>query len=113
MPLCTHCGKPTGRGNGWTQTRVTSFRNHYGIGVHRAGEWAERGELSLEAAAQIMEVNAMTALRMIKRGIIPGRQLCKGAPWVLQAEDVAVYCARNPPRRPPTADPAQQVLDFQ
>ena len=80
--LLNRAGKPTGRGNGWTQTRVTSFRNHYDIRVHRAGEWAERGELTLEAAAQIMEVNAMAALRMIKRGIIPGRQLCEGAPWV-------------------------------
>jgi DNA invertase Pin-like site-specific DNA recombinase len=110
--LLNRAGKPTGRGNGWTQTRVASFRNHYGIGVHRAGEWAERGELTLEAAAQIMEVNAMAALRMIKRGIIPGRQLCKGAPWVFKAEDVVAYYALNPPRRPPTADPAQRTLDF-
>jgi DNA invertase Pin-like site-specific DNA recombinase len=110
--LLNRAGKPTGRGNGWTQTRVTSFRNHYGIGVHRAGEWAERGELTLEAAAQIMEVNAMTALRMVKRAIIPGRQLCKGAPWVIKAEDVAAHCAQTRRQRPPTADPAQQTLDF-
>jgi DNA invertase Pin-like site-specific DNA recombinase len=110
--LLNRAGKPTGRGNGWTQTRVASFRNHYGIGVHRAGEWAERGELTLEAAAQIMEVNAMAVLRMIKRGIIPGRQLCKGAPWVLKAEDVAAHYALAPPRRPPTADAAQRSLDF-
>jgi hypothetical protein len=108
--LLNRAGKPTGRGNGWTQTRVASFRNHYGIGVHRAGDWAERGELTLEAAAQIMEVNAMGAPRMIKRGTIPGCQLCKGAPWVIKAEDVAAHCGRNPRQRPPTADSAQQTL---
>ena len=66
--LLNRAGKPTGRGNGWTQARVSSFRNHYGIAVHREGEWGERGEITLEAAAQIIEVNVMTALRMIKRG---------------------------------------------
>ena len=29
--LLNRAGKPTGRGNGWTQARVCSFRSHYGI----------------------------------------------------------------------------------
>ena len=40
----------------------------------------------------------MTALRMIRRGIIKGRQLCQGAPWVIKAEDVAAYRAQNASR---------------
>ena len=35
----------------------------------------------------------MTALRMIQRGDIKGRQVCKGAPWVIKAEDVAAFGA--------------------
>ncbi len=111
--LLNRAGKPTGRGNGWTKTRVCSFRNHYGIAVYRDGEWAERGEITLEAAAQIMDLGVMTALRMIKRGVIKGRQLCKGAPWVIKAADIAAYQAQNASQRPPTADPAQQTLQFQ
>ena len=111
--LLNRAGKPTGRGNGWTKTRVCSFRNHHGIAVYRDGEWAERGEITLEAAAQIMDVSVMTALRMIKRGVIKGRQLCKGAPWVIKAEDIAAYQAQNASQRPPTADPAQQIFQFQ
>lgn len=111
--LLNRAGKPTGRGNGWTKTRVCSFRNHHGIAVYRDGEWAERGETTLEAAAQIMDVSVMTALRMIKRGVIKGRQLCKGAPWVIKTEDVAAYQAQNASQRPPTADPAQQTFQFQ
>jgi hypothetical protein len=111
--LLNRAGKPTGRGNGWTQARVCSFRSHYGIAVYRDGEWAERGEITLEAAAQIMDVSVMTALRMIKRGVIKGRQLCKGAPWAFKAEDVAAYRAQNASQRPPTADPAQQTFQFQ
>ena len=87
--LLNRAGKPTGRGNGWTQARVCSFRSHHSIAVHRENEWAERGEITLEAAAQIMDVSAMTALRMVRHGIIKGRQVCRGAPWVIKAEDVA------------------------
>ncbi len=111
--LLNRAGKPTGRGNGWTKTRVCSFRNHHGIAVYRDGEWAQRGETTLEAAAQIMDVSVMTALRMIKRGAIKGRQLCKGAPWVIKAADIAAYQAQNASQRPPTVDPAQQTFQFQ
>jgi len=109
--LLNRAGKPTGRGNGWTEPRVRSFRCHHGIAVYRDGEWAERGELTLEAAAQIIGVTAMSALRMIQRGDIKGRQLCKGAPWVITTEAVAPFSAR--PLGSPTANPVQQAFEFQ
>jgi len=111
--LLNRAGKPTGRGNGWTKARVCSFRSHHGIAIYREGEWADRGEISLEAAAQIIDVSVMTALRLIQRGLIKGRQLCRGAPWVIKAEDAAAYGARNAPQRPLSADPAQQTFEFQ
>jgi hypothetical protein len=48
--LLNRVGKPTGRGNGWIEARVRSFRSHHGIAVYREGEWAKRGEMTLEAA---------------------------------------------------------------
>jgi DNA invertase Pin-like site-specific DNA recombinase len=111
--LLNRAGKPTGRGNGWTQARVCSFRSHHGIAVHRESEWAERGEITLEAVAQIIDVSVMTALRMVRLGIIKGRQVCRGAPWVIKAEDVAAYRAQDASRHPLTANPAQQTFDFQ
>jgi DNA invertase Pin-like site-specific DNA recombinase len=111
--LLNRAGKPTGRGNGWTKTRVCSFRNHHGIAVHREGEWAERGEMTLEAAAQIMDVSVMTALRMIRHGIFKGRQLCRGAPWVIKAEDMAAYREQRALQHSLTPNPAQQSLQFQ
>ena len=111
--LLNRAGKPTGRGNGWTKARVCSFRSHHGIAIYREGEWADRGEISLEAAAQIIDVSVMTALRLVRRGLIKGRQLCRGAPWVIKAEDAAAYRARNAPQRPLSADPAQQTFEFQ
>jgi predicted site-specific integrase-resolvase len=57
---------------------VRGFRKHHDIAVYRNGEWAERGEITLDAAAQIIGVAKMTALRMIRRGDLKGRQACKG-----------------------------------
>jgi DNA invertase Pin-like site-specific DNA recombinase len=111
--LLNRSGKSTGYGNGWTEQRVRSFRNHHDIAVYRDGEWADRGEISLDAAAQTIGVAKMTALRMIRRGDLKGRQACKGAPWVIKAEDVAAFGPRSPSTGPVTLNPAQQILEFQ
>ena len=106
--LLNRRGKPAGRGNGWTQERVRDFRRHYDIAVYRDGERTERGEVTLDAAAEIIGVCKMTALRMIRRGEINGRQICTGAPWVIKAEDVAAFAANKRSSAPVTPDPTQQ-----
>ena len=115
--LLNRAGKPTGRNNGWTQNRVCTFRNHRGIEVYRDGERLQRGELTLEEAADRLNVSTMTVLRMIRRGAIPARQLCKGAPWVIKVANINSEAARheadNQRRAPLTADPSQQALVFQ
>jgi hypothetical protein len=60
-----------------------------------------------------MDVSVMTALRMIQRGVIKGKQLCKGAAWVIKVEDATAYRAQNAPQRPLSVDPAQQIFEFQ
>jgi len=111
--LLNRCGKPTGYGNGWTQARVRGFRNHHDIAVYRDGERAERGEVTLDAAAELIGVCKMTALRMVRRGDIKGRQVCTAAPWVIKAEDVAAFAARKRSSAPVTPNPAQQAFEFQ
>lgn len=115
--VLNRAGRPTGRNNGWTQNRVCTFRNHRGIEVYRDGERLQRGELTLDEAAAQLRVSAMTVLRMIRRGIIPGRQLCKGAPWVIKVADInpaAVRAEAGTRRRKPlTAGPGQQTLALQ
>jgi hypothetical protein len=73
-------GKRTGRQNGWTQSRVCTFRNQHGIAAYRNGERAERGEVTLQQAAARLKVSPMSVLRLIRAGTIPAQQLCKGAP---------------------------------
>ena len=111
--LLNRTGVETGHANAWTQERVRGFRKHYDIAVFRDGEWAERGEITLEAAANLIGVCNMTALRMLRRGEIKGRQACAGAPWVIWAEDLAGF-AKGKRRKPPlTQNATQQVFDFQ
>ena len=81
-------GKRTGRLNGWTQSRVRAFRNTHGIAVYREGEWVERGEVTLAEVAKLLNLSAMTVLRQINAGIIPAKQYCKGAPWVIRRQDI-------------------------
>ncbi len=114
--LLNRSGKVTGRNNSWTQSRVCTFRNQHDIAVYRDGERAERGELTLEEAAASLGVSPMTALRMIRSGILDGHHLCKGAPWVIPAQ--SVEHAKLPPlrfvgQRPLTENPDQKVLAFQ
>ena len=111
--LLNRTGVETGHANAWTQERVRGFRNHHEIAVFRDGEWAERGEITLEAAAKLIGVCNMTALRMLRRREIKGRQACSGAPWVIRAEDLAGF-AKGKRRKPPlTQNATQQVFDFQ
>src|SRR5690349_15397213 len=46
--ILNRCGKRTGKGNTWTESRVRSHRSANGIAVYRNGQMAERGELTLD-----------------------------------------------------------------
>ena len=111
--LLNRTGVETGYGNAWTLERVRGFRHHHEITGYREGEWAERGEITLEAAAKIVGVCTMTALRMLRRGDIQGRQVCPGAPWVIKAADLASFAERKRVAAPLTPNPAQPTFDFQ
>ncbi len=111
--LLNRCGVQTGHGNGWSEPRVRSFRNHHNIEVYRDGELAARGEVTLGEAAAMIGVAKMTVFRMIKQGQLKARQVCSGAPWVIKVDDVAHLRHAERRHSPRTADPAQRTLDFQ
>ena len=101
--------KTTGQGNGWTVARLRAFRSNHGIPVYRGGEMRERNEMKLEEAAKHLALGERTVRRLIQDGVIPARQACKGAPWVIDAKAL--------PERvqdiPPASDPRQEMLDLQ
>jgi hypothetical protein len=74
--------------------------------------WADRGEITLEAAAKLIGVCNMTALRMLRRGDIKGRQACAGAPWVIRADDLAGFAKGKRQRPPLTQNTTQRVFDW-
>lgn len=82
-------GKVTGRGNGWSRTSVCSLRHQKQIPPYREGERAERGEATLDEAAAALSLSRTTVRRLIGTGILPARQICDNAPWIVRQEDLA------------------------
>src|SRR6516165_3951649 len=79
----------------------------------RFGPAAERGELNLLEAAAALGTCGMTVLRLIQKGTLEGRQVCKGAPWVIKASAVAALDRSVIGRRRPlTANHDQKSLEF-
>lgn len=116
--VLNRAGKTTGRGNGWTQSRVCSLRSHNDIATYRDGERRDRGEVTLDEAAAALSVSPSTVRRLIKDGQLAANQLCKGAPWIIRASDlerseVRLAADARRLRRPPSAHPLQKELDLQ
>jgi excisionase family DNA binding protein len=99
----------------WTQARVRGFRKDHQIAVYRDGERAERGEIILHEAADCLGVSKATVVRLIKDGLLPARQACIGAPYVIRHADLDLPSVRraiaNGRAVPP--DPRQGTLDYQ
>jgi excisionase family DNA binding protein len=113
--ILNRSGKTTGRGNGWTRSRVCIVRNHRGLPPYREGERAERGEVTLEEAAGVLNVSEATVRRLIKEKVLPATQHCKGAPWVIRADDLDNATVKQTAdarrqRRPPSEDQRQNTL---
>ena len=112
--ILNRCGKRTGKGNTWTESRVRSHRSAHGIAMYRDGEMAERSELTLEQAAQRLTVSKMTVLRLIGSGVIRARQVCKGAPWAISEAELDGLDARTALiRRPQPENLDQPTFIFQ
>ena len=57
----------------------------------------------------------MTVVRLIRDGLLPARQVCARAPYVIREEDLARPAIRQAIARgrPISADPRQESLSFQ
>jgi len=87
--LRNRAGKRTAKDKTWTESRVRAFRNDRDIAVYREGERAERRELNLLEASAALGACQITVLRLIRKGTLEARQVCKDAPWVIKASAVA------------------------
>ena len=110
-------GKSTSHGHSWTRMRICSLRKQKGIAVYREGERDERGEATLNEAAEQLSVSPSTIRRMINAGTLPASQLCKGAPWIIRHADlsherVRREADRRRERRPVSTDRLQTSFDL-
>ena len=81
-------GIRSAKGHTWTQLRVRNFRCEHQIAIYREGERGERRELVLHEAASRLGVSKMTIVRLIRDGLLPAKQVCAGAPYIIQEDDL-------------------------
>jgi excisionase family DNA binding protein len=108
-------GMRSAKGHTWTQVRVRNFRCEYQIAIYREGERAERRELILHEAASRLGVSKMTVVRLIRDRLLPARQVCVGAPYVIQEDDLERPAVRRAIEngRAVSPDTRQESLSFQ
>ena len=75
-------GMRTGRGNRWTQERVTALRSHHGIGRYVPEQRAEQPWLNLTEAARALGVSARTLRIAAEHGEILAEHPLPDGPWV-------------------------------
>jgi len=105
-------GFTTGQGNSWRVSRVMSFRHTHQIdGFSRCQGW-----VTLEETARRLEVSHTAVKGLIRRGILPARQVVQYSPWIIEEkalESAAVKAAIQRVKRgkkfPPTLAGQQEL----
>ena len=77
-------GLTTGQGNGWRMARVNSFRHTHGIELGHGYP----GCVTLQGAARRLQVSDTVVERLIRRRVLPARQVVQYAPWVIEKGDL-------------------------
>ena len=86
-------GYRTGPGNSWSETRVKNLRLYNHIPVFVKG--GDRPWGTMSEAADKLNVGMSVIRTMIKHRILAARQIGKGAPWMIQCEDLQCSKVQN------------------
>jgi hypothetical protein len=112
-------GMRTGRGNRWTQERVTALRSHHGIARYVPEHRVEQPWLNLTEAARALGVSARTLRIAAEHGQIPAEHPLPDGPWVftrpaLEGAAVSAFLRRVASHRAGIAvpPPGQASLDL-
>ena len=73
--ILNRLGLRTDRNNNWTAGRGTSLRHYHGIPVHDPATCEQEGLITLQEAAAYLDVSPPVVGRLLRRGILPGRQV--------------------------------------
>jgi DNA invertase Pin-like site-specific DNA recombinase len=94
----------TGRGNYWTQERVTALRSHHRIAVYSSEQRTAEGWMNLTEAAAFIGISPKTLRLAVERGEVAAEHPLPNGPWIfnrhsLAADRVADLVARAQARR--------------
>ena len=111
-------GKTTAQGHTWNPVRLRAFRSHNNIRAFRQGERQERGEFTVDEASLKLGIGNTKVWRLIHHKILPARQVCTGAPWIILKDDLETEAVKKMahsklPKRLPSPNSEQQLFDFQ
>jgi len=111
-------GKTTAKGHTWNPVRLRSFRNNNNIPVYREGERQEREEFTVDEASSKFGIGSTKVRRLIQHKILPARQVCPGAPWIISKKDLEAEAIKKAaysklPKRPLSGNSKQKMLNFQ
>lgn len=78
----------TGRGNRWTQERITSLRQYHEIPCHDPQLKVDQGWFTLTEAARLLNVSSRTLRMAAEEGTVPGEHPLVDGPWVFRRDDL-------------------------
>jgi DNA invertase Pin-like site-specific DNA recombinase len=88
-------GLLTGKGNRWTQQRVTSLRSKRKIKKHSAERQKREGWMNLTQAAAYSGVSSKTLRRAVERGVVKACHPLFDGPWIFKRENLDSPSARS------------------
>ena len=115
--LLNRLGLSTGAGNSWNEDRVKNLRLYNKIPVFSKS--AERTWLTMSEVAKQLHVSVCVVKTMINRKLLPATQAAKGAPWLIQRDDLclpSVLSYVNAPqtgKSRPQEDQRQNLITYQ
>jgi DNA invertase Pin-like site-specific DNA recombinase len=111
-------GLLTGRGNRWTQERVTALRSYHDIACYRADQRESQPWMNLTEAARHLGMSARTLRLAVERGEIQAQHPLADGPWVFNREtlhtaETASLVERVKRRHRGAAVPTDEQATFQ
>jgi hypothetical protein len=79
-------GYHSGHEKTWNETRVKSLRNYNQIPVFAKG--CDRPWMTMEEAASMLKTSVTVIRTMIRKHLLPARQIVKHAPWTIGRQDL-------------------------
>ena len=93
--------------------RVNSLRHYRGIRVYDPETCKREGLLTLKEAAALLNVSPSVVGRLLRKEILPGRQVVPYTPWMIRAADLDEPAVQEYVRRVHAGRNAPQTQDLE